>query len=195
MNEGNWKEIHGCCGYYISDQGQCFSIRSNRLLKPTHSLYIKYNLIPNGCNKCRPFSASRLVLSHFGKTSKLRPYCDHIDNDCKNNCISNLRAVTRTINQLNRTSKGYRKWGRNYSTNRHYKSDEGVLVSDRQLFPDQQSAVIAAEELKQKFIRKCFAALEERERREGVPFQIDPRWYLLFTTKKVKGRGCRSRFS
>ena len=196
---GNWKEVYGCCGYFISDQGQLYSVRSNKLLKPSTSDYMNYRLVPNGCKKSRPFSASRLVLSHFGKTSKLRPFVDHIDNDCQNNSISNLRAVNRTINQLNRSTKGYRKYNTGttqsyYIVNRYYITEDGCKVKDYISFPDQKSADIGAEELKQRFIQNCFKALEEREQREGVSFRIDPTWYLLFK-KKVKGRGIRGRFS
>ncbi len=191
---GTWKEVHGCCGYFISDQGQCYSVRSNRLLKASTRDYLNYRLIPNGSKKSRPFSASRLVLSHFGKTSKLRPFVDHIDNDCKNNSISNLRAVSRTINQLNRSTKGYREYDSGFLVNRTYVSDDGNRVTDFKSFPDMESANIGAEELKQRFIGKCFRELEDREKRDGVSFRIDPTWYLLFK-KKIKGRGSRSRFS
>ena len=195
MNEGNWKEIHGCRGYFISDRGDCYSVRSNRLLKPMASeSYIVYKLLPNGNKRHHRFSAGRLVLSHFGDTSKLRPFCDHIDRDHRNNHISNLRAVNRTINQLNRNTRGFSTKNETNYVNRSYKTQEGELRSESRTVESAALAKEYSEEIRARFIRDCFQEIENRERMEGVRFGRNPAWHAMFK-KGLRRRGCRSMFS
>ena len=186
MDEGNWAEIHGCRGYFISDRGDCYSIRSNRLLKPMASdSYIVYKLLPDGQNKHRRFSAGRLVLAHFGNTSKLRPFCDHIDRNHRNNHISNLRAVNRTINQLNRNTLGYSTRNDTNYVVRSYVNQAGELRSESRIAGCVELAKEYSEEIRSRFIRDCFAEIENREREEGVRFGRNPAWHGLFKKQVV----------
>jgi hypothetical protein len=104
-------EIDGCTGLYeITEDGQIFSIRSQRYLKPSQNSYgyIMYSLTthknqahPNG-RRTKMFSAHRLVAKHFlgPPPSRWHTDCHHKDHDRRNNHYTNLEWVTHSENIL-----------------------------------------------------------------------------------------------
>jgi hypothetical protein len=108
------KEIKGYEGLYkISDDGNVWSIRQEKWIKPIkHKLgYLKVNLTKN--NKMRTFYIHRLVAVAFISNPLNKTEVNH-KNEIKNdNRAENLEWVTRceNINYGTRTEKARRKLG------------------------------------------------------------------------------------
>lgn len=96
--------------YEVTEDGQVFSIRKQRYLKPNLGNlydYVFYFLTPSvearerGI-KGRSFSAHRLVAKHFigPPPSRWHTDCHHKDHDRRNNHHSNLEWVTHSENLL-----------------------------------------------------------------------------------------------
>ncbi len=98
-----WKIIKNYPDYKISNYGDVFSIKSNKLLKPTKDLqnYLNIKLIFNGDRQS--FLVHRLVYDAFKNlTDGIDLVIDHIDRNPSNNHIDNLREVSRSENSRNR---------------------------------------------------------------------------------------------
>ena len=98
-----WKNIKNYEDYKISNYGDIFSIKSNKMLKPMKNSenYLCIKLILN--NKRNGFLVHRLVYDTFknlinGKNMVV----DHIDKNPSNNHIDNLREVSKSDNSYNR---------------------------------------------------------------------------------------------
>lgn len=109
-------KIDGFIGLYeVTEDGQVFSVRKQRFLKPSFGNiygYVHYFLTPAlGLNRRdiakRSFSSHRLVAMHFiGKPpSVYHTDCHHKDHDKRNNHWSNLEWVTHSENILKSWSK------------------------------------------------------------------------------------------
>lgn len=99
--------------YYIYDNGECYSIRKQKYLKPhiNNCDYIGYFLTPNsGAKNGKWFKAHRLVLIAFKGYSEdpKKIEVNHIDHNKHNNNIDNLEWVTHSENIL----KSYVEGGR-----------------------------------------------------------------------------------
>lgn len=98
-----WKNIKNYEDYKISNYGDIFSIKSNKMLNPMKNSenYLCVKLILN--NKRNGFLVHRLVYDTFknlinGKNMVV----DHIDRNPSNNHIDNLREVSKSENSYNR---------------------------------------------------------------------------------------------
>ena len=107
----NWKDIKGYEGLYqISDQGNVFSVRSNKILKLglKSGGYKKVNLSKNGLTKT--YTIHRLVAEAFIPNPNNLPCINHKDERLSNNCVDNLEWCTVSYNinygtRNNRVSK------------------------------------------------------------------------------------------
>ncbi len=102
MQQEIWKEVKDYPGLYeVSNLGRVrsFSVdaKQPRLLRPkkTKEGYLSYVFCKD--NKKRSFLAHRLVLRNFTEGNHSLT-CDHIDMDKSNNCLENLRYITRQEN-------------------------------------------------------------------------------------------------
>lgn len=104
-----WKHIEGYPLYQISNTGKVKTCRSKNTrhitnnwyelkLRDNHKTnYVYVGLYEKGCNR-KWFRVHRLVYHHFKGCIPDTLVVDHIDNDKKNNHISNLQLLTRSEN-------------------------------------------------------------------------------------------------
>jgi len=128
-----WKSVVGYEGLYeVSNTGKIKALerlvvnngglqhKHERVLKPNygknnHGLVV---LCKNG--KTKPHLVHRIVAEAFIPNPENKPNIDHIDTDCTNNCVENLRWCTQKENCNNpltrlhgsQAKKGHPYWGR-----------------------------------------------------------------------------------
>ena len=105
-----FKDIKGCPGYQISNQGRVWSSKRNRYLAltPNNTGYLQVKIIAaNGKRKNE--LVHRLVALHFIDNPEGKPEVDHIDRDKTNNNAENLRWATRSENNLNKNPYKHKK--------------------------------------------------------------------------------------
>ena len=101
QNIENWKKVAGFDNYSVSDRGNVRNDKTGRILKPgtnTHG-YLYVNLRKN--KKPSIKDVHRLVSLAFIPNPENKKCVDHINNDIKNNKLTNLRWVTAQQNQQN----------------------------------------------------------------------------------------------
>lgn len=106
-----WKDVVGYDGLYqISNLGNIYSLRKNKILKPLENRYgyLIVNLYIGG--KMKTHSIHRLVLLSFDGVDKSDLFVDHVDRNIKNNSLSNLRWCTNSQNQKNKIARGKSKY-------------------------------------------------------------------------------------
>lgn len=94
MLNNSFKPIKNYEDYLVNENGDVFSKKNNKLLKPRESKngYLKITLYKNG--KCKTFSIHRLVaLAHLNNPNNY-PVINHKDGNKLNNNISNLEWCT-----------------------------------------------------------------------------------------------------
>lgn len=91
-----WKIIENYPNYSVSDTG--LIKRNNKLLKPWLSSkgYLRVSLSKNG--KVKKFSVHRLVANAFLPKNSNALEVNHLDENKKNNCVSNLEWTTHKKN-------------------------------------------------------------------------------------------------
>ena len=93
--EESWSEINGFNGkYMISDKGRVWSNNYNKELKQIDNGkgYLRVNLCFN--SKCKAILVYRLVAETFLSKNSKDQCINHIDENRKNNCLSNLEWCT-----------------------------------------------------------------------------------------------------
>ena len=93
-----WKEISGFEGYYVSDEGDVYSSKSDRILKQEirKDGYCQVDLWANGKgNKQR---VHRLVATAFIPNESGLTEVNHIDGNKQNNVVSNLEWCSQKYN-------------------------------------------------------------------------------------------------
>jgi len=102
--------------YGVTEEGEIYSFRRNKFLIacPTNVGYLSVILCKSdrvsGKGKC--LSVHRIVALTFIPNPNNYPCVDHIDRNKRNNCVSNLRWVTYSQNNSNKTaaSKSYSQY-------------------------------------------------------------------------------------
>lgn len=107
----NWRPVLGYeAEYKVSDSGEVFSVRSNRLLKPLlcsnrrGSPYRYVDLMRNGQRK--RFKIAYLVLREFFGERPKGMDINHKDGSKMNDALHNLEYCTRSANMLHAFSLG-----------------------------------------------------------------------------------------
>ena len=98
-----WRKIKGFDNYEVSNKGNVRNIKTNRLLKIAYqpSGYAIVSLRANGTT--RTSAVNRLVMNAFNPiedNQNVRYDVVHMDNDKRNNELSNLKWMTHTDNIL-----------------------------------------------------------------------------------------------
>lgn len=92
-----WKIINGFEDYKISNTGQVFSIKRNKLLKPYEKKnYLGVYLYQNNIRKF--MMIHRLVAIEFIKNNNNYPQINHKDENTKNNNVENLEWCSAKYN-------------------------------------------------------------------------------------------------
>jgi hypothetical protein len=105
-----WKDVIGYEGLYkVSDAGEIFSVRTNRVLKSNVGVdgYKKVVLSVNNIRKT--FRVNRLVAEAFVDNPNNKPVVNHKDGDKLNNCVNNLEWVTIMENAIHASNTGLLK--------------------------------------------------------------------------------------
>ena len=94
-----WKPIENYEQYSISNLGNVYSSKRNRILKPTNTTkgYVQVHLSKNGNVVNAPIH--RLVAKAFIANPFNKPQVNHIDGDKHNNRVENLEWRTNSENQ------------------------------------------------------------------------------------------------
>jgi hypothetical protein len=100
---GNWSSVVGDDRYLVSDLGEVFSVRSNRLLK-LHSTYMGRLMVELGRGNYR--LVHRLVLEAFVGPCPEGQEGLHWDDDPLNNRLTNLRWGTSSENKHDSVRNG-----------------------------------------------------------------------------------------
>ena len=98
-----WRKIKGFDNYEVSNKGNVRNIKTNRLIKIAYktSGYAIVSLRANGITKTS--AVNRLVMNAFNPiedNQNVRYDVVHMDNDKRNNELSNLKWMTHTDNIL-----------------------------------------------------------------------------------------------
>lgn len=111
MEKEEYRDVVGFEGYFqVSNLGNVFSKRSNRILKQTKSKTTGYWTLAtkiggsNGSDHC--FSVHRLVAMAFLPNELNKPYVNHKDGCKTNNILSNLEWVTAKENSAHSWATG-----------------------------------------------------------------------------------------
>lgn len=128
MSNKTWVRVKGYEDrYYISDEGDIYSIKRKKLLKRSihgkESQYYCVTLSKDG--KCTTALIHRLVAQHFIPNPENKPSVNHIDGNKLNNRVDNLEWATWSEQQRHAYELGLRvpnthdKFKKNIKTSKH----------------------------------------------------------------------------
>ena len=102
-NIEHWLNIDGYDNYQVSNFGRVRNCTTGRILKPGDDCrgYLKVNLYKDGKRKNHKIHI--LVANEFIEKPDGKTCVDHIDKNRLNNIVENLRWVTRSENDRNRS--------------------------------------------------------------------------------------------
>lgn len=100
QDKKNWVQIKGM-PYYISKQGQVYSVTSKRVLKPILSKKGYYIVSFKIKGHRQRFFLHRIIAEAFIPNPENKPFIDHINTIKTDNRIENLRWVTAKENTHN----------------------------------------------------------------------------------------------
>ncbi len=107
MEREEWKEIKGYEEYYlISDKGNVFSKRKNRIMSPTMNSKGYYRVELNDGNSNKRYFVHRLVAETFLEKPNDCDIVNHLDFNPQNNNVDNLEWTTRKGNMEHSASAG-----------------------------------------------------------------------------------------
>lgn len=153
-NEKRWEVIKNYQNYLISDHGDVFSVKRNKLLKQhlTKCGYLYVALHENNTHK--NYNIHRLVASAFCLNNENNKVVDHINKNKLDNHFSNLRWTTYSLNSRNATLSKSNKSGHKgiqYRSSHdawiaHYYNDNKKQISKSfsiNKYPDAKELAIA----------------------------------------------------
>lgn len=97
-----WTIIKDYSNYKISNFGDIFSIKNDKILKVVKDLNSYLTICLTNINGRKKFFVHRLVYDNFIGLKNIDNVIDHIDRNKQNNNIDNLREVTKSINCYNK---------------------------------------------------------------------------------------------
>lgn len=103
-----WKSISNYNQYLVSDMGNIFSLRSNRVMKPDVTWTGHKRVILRNDQGPKRFSIHRIVAKHFLNTPSnyLKLVINHLDSNPGNNIFSNLEWTTIKGNTIHARDNG-----------------------------------------------------------------------------------------
>ena len=105
-----WKDVIGYEGLYrISDCGELFSVRSNRVLNPNIGVDGYLKAVLSVGNQRKTVRINRLVAEAFVTNPSHKPIVNHKDGDKLNNRATNLEWVTIKENAIHASKNGLLK--------------------------------------------------------------------------------------
>lgn len=105
-----WKDVVGYEGFYkVSDTGEVFSVRTNRVLKPNIGMDGYKKAVFSVNNVRKTVRINRLVAEAFVDNPDNKPVVNHKDGDKLNNCADNLEWVTIVENAIHASKNGLLK--------------------------------------------------------------------------------------
>lgn len=112
----NWKPLLDIEGYEISNEGQVWSRKTQRLLKQQHAEdghhYLMFRSGRKG--KARKVYIHQAVLTTFTRTHSENEECRHLDGNPHNNYLWNLTWGTRLENMSDKQIHGTQTFGENH---------------------------------------------------------------------------------
>jgi len=100
INE-EWKPISGYPNYEVSNLGNVRNVSTSRILKPGQNTFGYLHVVLCANNIRKTFRVHRLVATEFIDNPDNKTEVDHMDHNKQNNCINNLRWVSRSENMMN----------------------------------------------------------------------------------------------
>ncbi len=121
-------EIVNFPNYQIYEDGRVFSKHTRKFLKHQVNGYLFVSLRRDG--KAKNHYIHRLVALHYIPNPENNPHVDHIDRNSLNNDVSNLRWVTPSENNQNKTKYSTNKSGHK---NISYNNRDNVWVYQKMI--------------------------------------------------------------
>jgi len=125
-----WKDIPGFEGYQASNLGRIKSLKCGKEKLIGYTVYKNPKYLKRQVNiNQRCTSVGVFVLMTFDRLPNEGEECDHIDRNPQNNCLENLRWVTRSVNQINKSAYGKSKYKGVYYKTQKNKEGNSLIIS------------------------------------------------------------------